>query len=178
LHLHRRAETGDLAFISSNLKTLAPQDELEIASVNYGSPGDISLRGSGEVIRELRKLATDLATIGQTRADNKLELERKKQEIAEREAALRRQQQVDEIEISRMKRQNELELEQLRQQVLRTDMELASQYLDLLSRTFEVKYGPDWRSLNGTQEEFGALAAGGNELLSQFTAQRLLPPAA
>jgi hypothetical protein len=178
LHLDRRPGTSDLAFVSSNLRTLAPHNELQIVSVFYASPGEISLRGSGEVVSEVRKLIKDLETIGQTRADNKLELERKRQEIAERESVLRRQEQVDEIEISRRKRQNELELVQLEQQVFQKDLELANQLLDLLNKRFELQYGPDWRSLSGTQEEFAALAAGGNQLLSQLTEQRLLPPAA
>ena len=110
--------------------------------------------------------------------DNKLELQRKKQEMAEREAALQRQVQVDEIEVTRMKQQNELELQQLRQQVQRTDIELASEFIDLLKQMLEVKYGPDWRSVNGAQDEFAALAAGGNDLLNHLAAQRLLPPAA
>jgi hypothetical protein len=134
--------------------------------------------GQGEVIGETRKFITDLATIDQKRADNKLELERKKQEIAEREVALQRQQQVDQIEISRMKRQNELELQQLEQQVRLTEIEMASQVLALATQMLEGKYGPDWRSVSGAQEEYAALVNGGNGLLSQLAAQRLLPPAA
>jgi hypothetical protein len=178
LHIDRRPGTWDLAFISSNLTTLAPHNELEIASVYYASPGEISFRGSGEVVGEIRKLIKDLETIGQTRADNKLELEKKKREIGERDAALRRQEQVDEIEISRLKRQNKLVLVQLEQQVFQKDLELANQFLDLLNKRFELQYGPDWRSLSGTQEEFAVLADGGNHLLSKIAEQRLLPPAA
>jgi hypothetical protein len=48
LHLDRKPGIWDLAFISSNLRTLAPENELEIATVNYASPG-------GDLVSWLRR---------------------------------------------------------------------------------------------------------------------------
>jgi hypothetical protein len=172
------AQTGgrDLGLIAPRLGQLAPESQLEIVSMYFASAGVISLQGSGEPLREVRKLVTDLATIGQLRAANKLDLELKKQEIAERQAAQANDEAMSEIQRDRQVEQNRIELAQMRQQVMRTDIELAGQYLSLIRQRFEDQYGPDWRSVPGTQEQFELLASGGGELLAQISAGHIAPP--
>ena len=154
LRLDVQSKTGDLRLIASRLRQLAPESQLGIAAIQFASDGVISLRGSGELAHELRGFVTDLATIDQRRAANKLDLERKKHELAEREAALQRQRELDEIERERLIQQHKLELAQTQQQIMRTDLEIGSQYLSLIRQRFEDQYGPNWRDVPGTTEQF------------------------
>ncbi len=49
-----------LMFAFDNLATLAPDERLRVASIEMNSPGQISLIGLGEVVREFRELLKDL----------------------------------------------------------------------------------------------------------------------
>lgn len=141
--------------------------------MRFSSPGLFSLQGSGELAHEFRGFLVDLETMGQRRQANKLELEEKKQAIAAQKAELERQEALAPIERERLIHQNALELAQLRQQIMMTDIQLANEYLKLLTNFFETKYGADWRLEPGAEAEFDKLAAGGSRLMQEFRDGRI-----
>jgi hypothetical protein len=165
MRLARESGYEDLPVTLSHIRELAPENRLEISALEFASPGEVSLKGSGEVIGELRETLLSLATIDQQRKRNRLELRKLEQEITEREAALDRQQDVDEASREQQRQDHELELAARRQEILQTDLQLAAQYLDLGHRILEDRFGPDWRNMAGGQEAYEQMLAGGGRLL-------------
>lgn len=173
VELDRQSGVENLGSIASKLRDLAPDSALAIPSMRFASVGVVSLEGSGEIPHEVRGFLSDLETIGQRRKANKLELQLKEQELAERRAALDKQTEQDKVERAKQVQQDKLELAQLQQQVMQKDLELASEHLALTVGYFEAKYGPDWRQVPGVQEQFDQLLAAGSKLLQDFRDGRI-----
>ena len=171
--LDQKSGSGNLSAIVAHLERLVPESNLAIPSMRFASKGVISLEGSGEVPHELRGFFKDLETIGQRRRANKLQLRLNEAKIAERQRRLERRSEEDAQALKRQIEEDELELAQLRQKVRRQELQLASEHLALTISYFEGKYGPDWRSVDGAQNQFDQLLSAGNTLLEEFGSRRL-----
>jgi len=158
VELDRQTGGGNLGAIASKLGDLAPDSALAIPSMHFASEGLVSLKGSGEIPREVRGFLADLETIGQRRKANRLDLRLKEQELEERTE------------------ENKIELAEHRRRLMQMDIEIASDHLALAVNYFEAKYGPDWRSVSGAQEQFDQFLAAGTKLLQDFQEERIALP--
>ena len=102
-------------------------------------------------------------------------MKRIEQEIAEREAALEHQREVDAVTRDHEERMKELDLAERKRAIIKEDIQLAADYMQLVRQIVEDEYGPDWRNTEAGQLAYRERMASGNQVL-ELMASNVIGP--
>lgn len=125
--------------VMEHLRTLRPDGGLQIHRIQMASPGEISLKGSGEPIEQTRKLIESLTTLNQKRKQAQLQTDQMR------------------IDVERAAR------EELRDAQL-DDIAVARERLRLIEEILRLQFGPDFREVEGVDRLIGELLSGAADI--------------
>ncbi|MFP4388309.1 MAG: hypothetical protein ACLFPR_05085 [Desulfococcaceae bacterium] len=107
----REKESIDDIWYYMQIGLFEKANALEVRRISYASPGNISFKGLGEPIKEIKNLFESLFLIVIKWKKEKAELELKHQQIKEKEIDLTRKEQENNLSIKKMEFDNMIDIE-------------------------------------------------------------------